>query len=129
MPSLQSDANRQGPHMPAKSTAPSMKPPAGKRGRGRLGKAALGRAKMATIAISVVAFVGALAGISQANPQTATAHAAPQDSQPAAVVRPAPVRHRSISLAAPQDPSQVVLPPLPQAPNITFRPYTRTRGS
>ncbi len=95
-----------------------------------MGKAALGRAKLATVAISAVAFVGALAGISQANPQTATAQAAAaRSSQPAPVTQQVQLPRRSSSLAARRSPSSVVLPPLPQAPNITMRPYARTRGS
>ncbi len=123
---MSSNANQtQGP---LAKPAPA-RPVAEKRGRGRIGKAALGRAKLAAVAISVVAFVGTLAGISQTNPQTAAARAAGQNSQPAPVIQEARVPLRSGSLIAPSSPSTVVLPPLPQAPNITFRPYARTRGS
>ncbi len=95
-----------------------------------MSKAVLGRAKLAAVAISLVAFVGALAGISQTNPQTAAARAAAaQNSQPPPVTQQAQLPDPSSSLIAPNSPSSVLLPPLPQAPNITFRPYARTRGS
>ena len=94
--------------------------------RPRPSKAFLERAKLTAIALSVVAFVGSLAGVIVATPNTKQAI----DGLQPAISAPAP----SSSANVPQLDSQLsnteaplVLPARPQMPSL--RPLTRTRGS
>jgi hypothetical protein len=85
---------------------------------GRPNKASRGRIKVFAVILSVVAFIGSLAGIAIANP--ATGNRVAQVAQPAVVLQ-AP------DLQAQLTAGSLVLPARPQMPRI--RPMTRTRGS
>jgi hypothetical protein len=96
--------------------------------RGGPGKATLGRVKLGAIAFSAVAFVGTLAGVIRATPNTIKA---PVAAQPAVVAQTQPLQSPALDQQASpflnnNDPS-LVMPVRPQMP--TLRPFTRTRGS
>jgi hypothetical protein len=88
-----------------------------RRGR-RPNKALLGRIKIVAVILSIVAFVGSLAGVAIANP--ATANRTVQVAQNVAI-SPAP------GIQTPPSIGSLVIPTQPQMPRI--RPMTRTRGS
>jgi hypothetical protein len=85
----------------------------------------LGRAKLAAIAVSVVAFVGALVGVVQASPNAIANMQAPgvvtQQGANSNVAQQFSRRSSSGNIAP------LVLPQAPQMP--TIRPFVRSRGS
>ncbi len=109
------------------SAASTSKAPA-RRGRGGPSKAALGRVKLAAIALSAVAFVGSLAGVVRATPNTVRPQAAVQPAVQQQIAQAAPVAPQRPSFFAPQtQDGSFVMPTRPQMPAL--RPFARTRGS
>jgi hypothetical protein len=88
-----------------------------RRGR-RPNKALLGRIKIVAVILSILAFVGSLAGVAIANP--ATANRTVKVTQGLAI-SPVP------GIQTPPNIGNLVIPTQPQMPRI--RPMTRTRGS
>jgi hypothetical protein len=84
----------------------------------RPNKAFLGRIKILAVILSIVAFVGSLAGVAIANP--ATANRTVQVAQGVAI-------SPASGIQAPSSIGGLVIPAQPQMPRI--RPMTRTRGS
>jgi hypothetical protein len=88
-------------------------------GRGRRpSKAHLKRIKLLAVILSIVAFIGSLAGVAIANP--GTANRSVQAAQPVAIVQDSGSRGRLNN-------ESLVIPSRPQMPRV--RPMTRTRGS
>jgi hypothetical protein len=81
-------------------------------------KAFYGRIKVLAVVLSIVAFVGSLAGIAVANPATGN-RSAPSGQPPVAV--------QALNLRMQSSAGNLVLPARPQMPRV--RPMTRTRGS
>jgi hypothetical protein len=84
----------------------------------RHSKASLGRIKLLAVILSVVAFIGSLAGVAIANPGTS--------NRPVQTVQPAAGR-RSPNLQGLSSDEGLVVPSRPSLPRV--RPMTRTRGS
>jgi hypothetical protein len=122
-PMINTTANTDRPARPAAGAKAQAK-------RGGPSKATLGRVKLGAIAFSVVAFVGSLAGVIRATPNTVKAPVAAQPvvvAQAQSLQRPAFDQQTSpFANDINNDPS-LVMPVRPQMP--TLRPFTRTRGS
>jgi hypothetical protein len=85
---------------------------------GRPNKALPGRIKIAAVILSVVAFIGSLAGVAIANPATA--------NRQAQVVQSAS-NGRAQGLGRQSGDESLLIPSRPRMPSV--RPMTRTRGS
>jgi len=81
-------------------------------------KASLGRIKLLAVILSIVAFIGSLAGVAIANPGTA--------NRPVQAMQPAAIR-QSPGLQGLSSEGGLVAPSRPSLPRV--RPMTRTRGS
>jgi hypothetical protein len=81
-------------------------------------KASLGRIKLLAVILSIVAFIGSLAGVAVANPETV--------NRPVQAVRPAAIR-QGPDLQGLSSEGSLVAPSRP--PLSRVRPMTRTRGS
>ena len=81
-------------------------------------KASLGRIKLLAVILSIVAFIGSLAGVVIANPGTA--------NRPVQAMQPAAIR-QSPDLQGLSSDGGLVAPSRPSLPRV--RPMTRTRGS